>query len=141
MRRQHGVHEIGVIEPQENAKWRDLKFTLPDSFGNKGWVEIVLESDFSNIEQIVPIENYTIVGNNSGGIADGLIDNSSVSVFGNEIIASAGDTDATLTVCDIAGRVTVAPTKIEARQTRRFSLTPGLYIVRLNSKATRIVVR
>lgn len=133
--------EIGKIEPNAAMKWQDVKFTLPEGFGNKGWVEIVLESEFQNIDQVVAIENYTIIGNNAGGICDISTDNSRISVSGNEVIVHAGDSDAALTICDIAGKIVVAPVKVEATQTRRFTLDAGIYIVRLNGNATRVMIR
>lgn len=133
--------ELAVIEPDPAMKWRDIKLTLPDDFGGKGWVEVVLESAFTDIEQVVMIENYAITGNKSGEV-DGLAaDNSSLSILGHEIVARAGDADASVAVCDVAGRVIEAPAKIDAGDSKHIKLAPGLYIVRLNNKAISVMIR
>lgn len=134
--------ELGVINPTEGKKWEKLVFELPDDMMNKGWCEIVLESTFDNLDQIVMIENYVIASESEEGISaveDGSL--ADVRVVANRLAVIGGASSAMMTVWDVAGRQTIAPVIIAPHSRSSFTLPAGIYIVKLGNATYKVAIK
>lgn len=117
-------------------EWSNVELYLPSNLTNRTWVQPILDVNFSNPGQLFILDKFTLFAADGSSVDAIGFDVNDVNVYGLQgeiVIAGAEGRDAAV--------YTASGNCIAVTDKARVAVAPGIYIVKVGGKATKVVVR
>ncbi len=117
-------------------EWSNVELYLPSNLTNRTWVQPILDVNFSNPGQLFILDKFTLFAADGSSVDAIGFDGNDVNVYGLQgeiVIAGAEGRDAAV--------YTASGNCIAVTDKARVAVAPGIYIVKVGGKATKVVVR